>query len=274
MNTFRVRRVKAIVASLVAAGAFGFYVYSFELMQNNGAFLSGWVLLILVLALTFFNARKKLTYPPLVKASTWLQLHVYIGWFSLLVFLLHTQWRLPNGQFESVLYVIFMLLALSGVVGVLLTRIIPKQLAHRGSEVIYERIPMFVRQLREQAEVLIIESVGFNNALTLADFYQKNLESYFSKPSSLFDKVTRRNRRFSVLDDELKTLHRYLSEDERRVADQLSVLMETKDNLDFHYSRQGVLKYWLFFHIPLTYSMLLFTMIHLVLAHAFARGFS
>ena len=274
MRTFSSRRTKAVVSSLIVAGFFSVFIYSFELMQKNAVNLSGWILLALALVLTLFNGRKKLTYPPLIKSSIWLQFHVYIGWLALLIFFFHTQWQIPNGPLESVLYIIFMLLALSGVLGVFVTRILPKQLASRGSEVIYERIPMFVRQLREQAEQLVLESVGYNNSTILSEFYRQSLESYLSGPSGLTAKIIRRDQEYLQLQSELKALHRYLTEEECDIADQLSAIVETKDDLDFHYVRQGVLKYWLFVHIPLTYSMLLFALVHLVLVQAFSIGLS
>ena len=46
------------------------------------AMYTGWLLLALVLGLTFFNARKKLPFLPLLSASTWLQAHIYLGWLA------------------------------------------------------------------------------------------------------------------------------------------------------------------------------------------------
>lgn len=274
MRTFRSRRVIAILVSFLLASAFWIFIESFEVMQNNSAFLSGWILLVLALVLTFLNARKKLTYPPLLKSSTWLQFHIYIGWLALFVFLVHTGWELPNGQFESILYWVFLLLALSGILGVFLTRTLPKQLASRGSEVIYERIPMFVRQLREQAESLVLESVSDNNSGVLSQFYQQRLGSYFSGPIGLSGKILGKDRPLTDIQNELKALFRYLTDEEKEIAERLAIIIETKSDLDFHYVRQGILKYWLFVHIPLTYSMLVFALVHLMLVQVFSRGLS
>lgn len=274
MRTFRSRRVKAILACFLVVCASWVFIESFEVMQNNAASLSGWVLLVLVLVLTLLNARKKLTYPPLLKSSTWLQVHIYIGWLGLFVFLIHTSWKLPNGQFETIFYVIFLLLAFSGILGVVLTRVLPKQLASRGSEVIYERIPKFVRQLREQAESLVLESVSRKNSAVLSQFYQQRLGGYFSGPIGLSGKILGKDRPLMDLQNELKALYRYLTDDEKEVAERLGIIIETKSDLDFHYVRQGILKYWLFVHIPLTYSMLVFTLVHLMLVQVFSRGLS
>ena len=164
----------------------------------------------------------------------------------------------------------FILLAGSGVVGIYLTRTIPKNLAGRGGEVIFERIPIFVRQLREQAEALVVESVQFNDSTIIADFYQSRLAGYMAAPRKLImvDRLRDQYQR------ELRALHRYLSDEEREVAEKLSNVLNIKDGADFHYGRQGLLKAWLFVHIPLTYAVLLFAATHVLLVHAFRGGLS
>ena len=54
----------------------------------------------------------------------------------------------------------------------------------------------------------------------------------------------------------------------RQIAD----LVRQKDGLDYHHSLQLTLKLWLFAHIPLTYSLLIFSVVHVVLVYAFSGG--
>ena len=49
----------------------------------------------------------------------------------------------------------------------------------------------------------------------------------------------------------------------------LRAAVEAKDDLDYHYAHQAVLKYWLFVHVPLAYSLVLVSGLHVVLAFAF-----
>ena len=74
--------------------------------------------------------------------------------------------------------------------------------------------------------------------------------------------------------NELRVLERYLSTQERQTAAELAELIETKDNLDYHNAMQGALKCWLFVHIPLTYVLLPFVVVHVVLVHAFSGSWS
>ena len=46
-----------------------------------------------------------------VSASTWLQAHIYLGWLSCFVFLLHTGGRIPAGRLEGMLAAAFIAVA-------------------------------------------------------------------------------------------------------------------------------------------------------------------
>ena len=272
MITFKNRRRWGLTISVILGVAFAVMMLAYSVMLRNTAFLSGWVLFTLMILLTLYNARKKLTYPPLFKSASWMQFHIYAGLLSFVVFFFHTGWRLPTGSFESILYVMFILLAGSGFIGLYLTRTIPKSLADRGSEVIFERIPRFVRELREQAEALAVESVGFNDSTILSDYYSEKLADYMARPRRIGLHLFWVDRTRKDFQHELRALHRYMNDEERSVAEKLSDVLVLKDDLDFHYGRQGLLKGWLFLHVPLTYGLLIFAMAHMVLVHAFYGG--
>jgi len=272
MMTFKSRRNWGLTVSAILAVAFAVAMLTYSVMLQNTAFLSGWVLFTLMILLTLYNVRKKLTYPPLFKSASWMQFHIYAGLISFVVFFFHTGWRLPTGPFESILYVMFILLSGSGFIGLYLTRTVPKSLAHRGREVIFERIPRFVRELKEQAEALVLESVAVNDSTILSDYYSEKLADYMSQPRRFGLHVFMVDRTRRDFQHELQALHRYMNDEERAVAEKLSDVLAFKDDLDFHYARQGMLKGWLFLHVPLTYGLLIFVTAHMVLVHAFSGG--
>jgi peptidoglycan biosynthesis protein MviN/MurJ (putative lipid II flippase) len=53
---------------------------------------------------------------------------------------------------------------------------------------------------------------------------------------------------------------------------ELAALVREKDTLDLHRAMQLLLKGWLFVHIPLTYGMLVFASLHVVVVYAFSGG--
>jgi hypothetical protein len=263
------RRRRAITLTAVVAAVLSALLVGHSLSLRNTTYLTGWVLLSVMLFLTVYNARKKLTYPPLVSSATWLQFHVYTGLLSFLLFLFHIGFRIPNGRLETIMAALYVTVAGSGVAGILLSRTLPARLAVRGEEVLFERIPIFRRRLREEAEQLVVECAEATHTTTLADFYKRDLAAFFDRPRHLWHHLLQSTRPRHNLLNELHDLDRYFDDRERSAARRLAELIEAKDHLDYHYAIQAVLKGWLFLHIPLTYALLIFVAVHVMLVHAF-----
>jgi len=274
MKHFTARRWLAGVVTAAVAAILALILLGYSISLHNTAYLSGWVLLAIILFLASYNVRKKLTYPPLLQSAMWLQLHIYAGLLSIVFFLLHTGFRVPNGVFEVVLALLVVGVVVSGIIGLVISRVVPPRLVVRSEEIIFERIPIFRRQLREQAEQLVVESVGQSDTTTLTDFYERRLAEFFRRPRHAWQHLVQSTRPLNQLINELRSLERYLSTQERSIAVQLAELIQAKDDLDYHYAMQCTLKCWLFVHIPLTYVLLPFVAVHVVLVHAFSGGWS
>ena len=65
---------------------------------------------------------------------------------------------------------------------------------------------------------------------------------------------------------------RYLNREGRELLEEIAWRVEAKDNLDRQHALQLLLKAWLFVHIPLTYSLILVALVHLMLVYAFDGG--
>jgi hypothetical protein len=79
-------------------------------------------------------------------------------------------------------------------------------------------------------------------------------------------------RPLNVLQNRITDLSRYLNAQEQETLNKISTLVRQKDGLDYHQSLQTLLRGWLFVHIPLTYSLMLFSIMHIVLVYAFSGG--
>jgi|TARA_B110000902_G_C14186697_1_gene542597 hypothetical protein len=269
MKFFRARRVRAVAITSFVAIFIIAMVSAWETALHPTNYLTGWMLLTIVVFLSLYNVRKKLTYPPLFKASSWMQVHIYAGYLSVIVFFLHTNARLPNGAFEIILYLIFVLIALSGVFGLYLSRTIPARLTHNDQEVIYERIPQFIRQFRKQAQSLIIKAVASEDSTILEQFYNHNMHHFMAAPRNFWKHIFKTSRDLNALQKKLQSEYRYLNANEIEIAKQLVLIIDQKHDLDFHYALQKVLKLWLFVHIPLAFSLLVLLVVHLILVYAF-----
>jgi len=230
------------------------------------AVYSGWLLLALVLVLTFFNARKKLPFLPLLSASTWMQAHIYLGWLACFVFVLHTGARIPDGGLEGLLAIAFGGVAISGAFGLWLSRWLPPRLVRSGESLVYERIPVLRHRLAGEARDLVRRAETETRSSTLPDLYLRVLHAYFLRVPPLLAPLTGDDREFHRVRQELESARRYLNEAELEIAGQLAGMIEAKRNLDLQLSGQRLLKLWLFIHIPLTYGLLVLIAAHVWLA--------
>jgi hypothetical protein len=236
------------------------------------AYLSGWLLFAVMLVLTFYNARKKLSFLPLLTSEGWLQFHMYAALLTAVLFCVHVSYKIPTGWFEGTLAWLYFLVMVSGFFGLFVSRDIPKRLTTRGGEVLFERIPGIRRQLQERAEALALSSVEQVKSSTIADFYVRELKSFFDGARNVVPHWFEVRTSLNSLLNKIADLNRYLNESERATMDEIATLVRQKDGLDYHYSLQLVLKLWLFVHIPLTYSLLLWTLVHIVLVFAYSGG--
>jgi hypothetical protein len=272
MGFFVRRRVRNIGLTAMAIGAVWLWTRAQERQLGSSAFTTGYVLLAAVMFLALYNVRKKFPFLPLGTSATWLQWHLYVGIGSIGLFALHAGVPWHAGVLNSALAATYLATIGSGVIGLFLTRTIPRQLARVGEEVIYERIPAVRLQVGSQAGDAVIQSVTASGATTLADFYVERLFDFFHRPrgARYFIRPTTERRR--SLMSELTAVRRYLSDQEQAACERLFALLRRKDDLDFHEARQRLLKGWLFVHIGLTYGLVVLAFLHGLLAIAFRGG--
>jgi hypothetical protein len=250
------------VASLFAC----LLTYALRVHLRRAGLVTGLMLFAVVILLTLFNARKKLPFLPLLRASTWMQVHIYVGLFSCVLFVLHTGWRVPRGGLETGLAVLFYLVSASGVAGLALSRWFPSRLTILGENVIFERIGALRAAVRCEVEQMVVESVAKTQSSTIADFYELKLRNYFSQRCAFWHHIAGYGEPLFNLLSEVQAVDRYLNAEERGIMAGIVEKIHAKNNLDYQQARQGLLKGWLFVHIPLTYSMILAATVHGFLA--------
>lgn len=265
------RRTGAGILIAAALALVGACVVSNITIHRTNVF-TGWVMLVTLFALAMLNVCKKLSPLPLGRVTTWLQFHVYLGILSVVVFALHTGLHTPNGGLEGTLGTLYVLVAGTGFIGLALSRTLPQRLSRRGEEVLFERIPVFRKRLEEQADALVLRSVAEGNSTVIAEFHTRRLSHFLAGTRHFWSHLLGSNRTSHALLTDLRALDRYLNERERALRASLEEILRKKDDLDFHYACGAALKYWLFIHIPLTYSLLAVALLHAVVVYAFSGG--
>ena len=92
-----------------------------------------------------------------IAGDTVLLLTVAAVFLCVALFWIHTKSIWPQGLYEGFLAGAFYLVSISGIVGYLLQRLNSHKLTETGIEVIYERIPLELREIQEKAEEYILE---------------------------------------------------------------------------------------------------------------------
>jgi hypothetical protein len=265
----RLRTSFALTLLLLVTAGCVWIDYSLKMSLQPAALISGTLLYALLLGLTAFNARKKLPFLPLLKAKTWLNFHIYAGWFSVALFLVHLDFHLPSGGLESLIAALFVLVALSGVVGHVLSRVLPARLTVHGENILFERIPGYRVDLRREVEEIVLAAVESIGSTTVSDFHERHLADYFARPRHLLSHLFGSPKPLHKLLERIDALDRFLNSEEREVMKRIANRVQVKDNLDFQWYVQGLLKVWLFVHIPLTYGLLILAAAHGMLAWKF-----
>lgn len=244
-----------------------------KISLRPAAIYSGLALLALVLALALFNGRKKLPFLPLFKASSWLQFHIYAGWISVFLFLLHVNFQLPSGLLETILAVLFVIVALSGVAGLFITRLLPPAITRSGEPLIYERIPRFAHSLRAEVEDIVEDAERQSGSTAMGDFYMTTLAPYFQQRFGVALLLGNPSRHAQRVLGQMDEYCRYLDAELVESLDQLRGCVERKRNLDFQSAAQRLLKVWLFIHIPFTYSLIIVALVHAWVALGYGGNF-
>ncbi len=263
------RAIGIFVLVLASTAAVLLWLAAETALVRDVAVGSGIALLSVCLLLTLFNARKKVPFLPVLSGAAWLQFHIYAGLFSGVLFLVHICFRLPTGYFEWALALVFVGVFASGLVGLWLTRRLPRRLTRRGEQVIFERIPALRLELMHRAEAVVERGVEESGARSVADFYERELRPFFLGTRNFLEHCLHSNApRHRVL-SAMSAFERYVGSSEREVMNELRALVEQKDDLDYQHAGQTILKMWLFVHIPLTFSLLVLAGVHVVLVAIF-----
>ena len=236
---------------------------------GNASIISGYGLLAVMLLLGAFNTRKKVPVLPLIRARWWTATHVIGGVLALAVFFLHTHSFWPNGAYERALTLLFFVVSLSGVCGFFIQKVYPKRLTGTGVEIIFERIPAEIADIRERAEALILECIKESRSDTVARYYVETFDWYFRRPRFLLSHLTGSQAARVWLEREFDNSRNYLNDVEGGYLSRLETLADFKADIDFHYAVQRLLKGWLLVHVPAAVALLLLAVWHLIVVHIY-----
>ena len=238
--------------------------------MSNPAAVTGWLAFGVMIGLSSFGLRKRLAMIPIGRASFWLRLHAFGGALAAALFWLHTGAVWPLGLYERALTACFYLVSASGAAGYALQKIYPPLLTATGVEVIFERIPAELADLRDRAEAIVLACTEETGSDTLSRHYLESMDWFFRRPRFFASHALCGEKGHQWVRIRSLSVSRYLDHKEKAFLNKLSRLAYHKNDVDFHYAAQSVMKGWLFFHIPLSAALLVLALWHVVLVHVYA----
>lgn len=267
---WRILRNMALAAIIIQAMFVVGWLYDTALRDTRT--LDGWMLFSLVIFQMFFSWRRRAPNLPLGRVTYWMQAHIYTGYIVIAAFAFHTRFSLPDTIFEWVLWSLFVLVAMSGLVGTFFMRTIPAKLEETTQQIPFEKIPAMQAELAREVDDLVINAVGETGTAALTGFYTQTLHGFFRKPRNILLHLRQSRRPRNVICDQLKAFDRYLDKKGKETLNSIESRVIAKDNLDYQYAHQGLLTAWLFIHIPATYGMIALAVVHAAVVHAFTAG--
>ncbi|HSR51561.1 MAG TPA: hypothetical protein VLV83_12090 [Acidobacteriota bacterium] len=191
-------------------------------------------------------------------AHHWLHFHTYGGLLFLLLVLMHTGFRFPNGVLAWVMWVLSIWIVASGLAGLGVQRWIPRLLTSGlGTEANYERIPELVESLRQQADSLAEQADP-----AIRGLYKSTLRDLMAAPRTrpiFFLDIT------GGIQSKLRQadhLRGFLDSKDLDDLDRLVELYKTKTDLDAHWTLQKALRWWLYAHVPVSLTLIVLVGFH------------
>lgn len=243
-----------------------------DIALHDVQFFSGWVLFACMTVMMLLSWRKKVIILPFGRVRFWLLVHYYVGFLTVAVFVVHTRYELPGSLLHWMLWSLFVLVSLSGLAGATMSKMVPPRLEAQGERILFDRIPLFRAQLAERAEAVARESVQDGNTRSIARLYVDTLSDFFAGPRNIFSHLAASKVPQARILGQLSAIERYLDDAGKARLQTMRDLVEAKSNLDFHYANGGLLRLWLFMHVPAAYSLVMAIAVHMALEYAFVAG--
>lgn len=253
-------------------------VYGNALRDPN--YLNGWILAGgMSLQVYFHIGIKTGSFSP-KSAGRWRKIHIFLGYVLIAAFLSHTDFSMPDSGFEWALWLGFMLVSLSGIFGTYLSWSL-KAKRRIDERLTYDRIPGRYNELAREVLAVVTENSGGGAAIALPglpheawirDLYANQLKEFFQGPRNFNAHLIGSQRPVKKLTDEIDSLSIYVDQQNQDKLAAIRDLVVEKDRLDFARVYLGLTRGWLVVHVPVTYSLVVLAVVHVLVAYSFSAG--
>jgi hypothetical protein len=145
----------------------------------------------------------------------------------------------------------------------------------------YDRIPTRRAELARDVHAAIATTNPAATAIALPapphdawimDLYTSHLRGFFQGQRNFTAHLIGSQRPLKRLTDEIDNLSRYVDQQGQDKLAAIRSLVVEKDRLDFARVYLGLTKGWLFVHVPVTYSLIVLILLHILVVYAYSSG--
>lgn len=241
---------------------------------------------ILMLIAGLLGARRKVPGWRVGRMQVWMRAHLWLSLIALPLIFFHGGFSMGHATLTRVLMGLLVLVTLSGLIGAVLQHFLPREMTRQlPMETIYGQIDHIREQLRQEAEQLLtaaeatkidpkeallaafaqgggsvtIAVAPAHPAVRLREFYVANLQSYLSGPpaSHALNDPDTAKRAF-------QQLRAIASPNLQETIEGWESICEEERQLVRQERLHHVLHGWLLVHVPVSYALLLLTVVHAI----------
>jgi hypothetical protein len=271
--------VQGLLIAAVSVGLF-WLVWIYGNALRDPRYLDGWVLAAGMSVQLYFHIAIKAARLSPKSAMRWRKIHIFLGYLLIAAFISHSDFSLPDTGLEWALWAGFVLVTLSGIFGAYLAWSL-KAKGRIDEGVSYDRIPTLRAELERDVQTAVAEAdpdaaqialPGLPHDAWIMDLYTAHLRDFFQGPRNFTAHLIGSQRPLKRLTDEIDNLSNYVDQQSREKLAAIKNLVVEKDRLDFARVYLGLTKGWLFVHVPVTYGLIVLTVLHVLVVYAFSSG--
>jgi hypothetical protein len=274
-----VSRIAQILLIAVFFFALLWLVSIYSAALRDPRFLDGWILAAgMSLQLGFHIALKTNRLSPKFIAR-WRKFHIFIGWLLIAAFATHSDFSMPDTGLELALWAGFLLVTLSGAFGTYLAWSLDAK-GRIDEHISFDHLHVRVAELGRDVHKIVtmkdaVASVGLPTPpydAWIADLYTNHLQAFFDGHRNLRSHLVGSQRPLKHITNEIDNLSRFVDAHCKEKLATIRNLAIEKDRLDFARVHRALSKGWLFVHVPVTYALIVLSVLHVLVVYSFSSG--
>lgn len=266
------------VASLVLVVAWLVSTYGDALRDPR--YLDGWLLAGgISLQFLFHMAVSGRMLSPKV-AMRWRRVHIALGYLMIPTFVLHSDYSLPDTGLEWALWMTFVLISVSGVFGIFVAWSLKSRNVIDGN---LDDARLDAQRAKLDRDVHAIMATPHPSSAATAlppppydawinELYSDSLMAFFERRPSFLSHLTGSRNRLQLAVDEIDGLAGFVDEPSQNKLAAIKNLVVEKDRLDASHFALTLSRGWLQVHVPVTYMLLILTVVHVLVVYSFSSG--